>query len=177
MSTRRLADKTEQLAGTSYVNSSEASRICDLLLKTDYHLKQGKQKRYSVLVLSGYAAQVHHLERRITQIRHQVRYLDIECCTIDRVQGREADAVFFSLTRSNAERTVGFLRALERMNVALSRARNLLFIVGDDDFVERAAEAEPMQRVLSHIRRWPSECFLGAFEPQPAATTGGPRVN
>lgn len=177
MSTRRLADKTEQLAGTSYVNSSEASRICDLLIRTDYQLRNGKAKRYSVLVLSGYAAQVHHLERRITQIRHQLRYLEIECCTIDRVQGREADAVFFSLTRSNAERTVGFLRALERMNVALSRARNLLFIVGDDDFVERASEAEPMQRVLSHIRRWPSECFLGAFDPQRVSMSEGRRVN
>ena len=49
--------------------------------------------------------------------------------------------VFFSVTRSNPENRAGFLRALERINVALSRSMDLLVIVGDDTFVEHALTA------------------------------------
>jgi superfamily I DNA and/or RNA helicase len=166
MSTRKLSRRQEQRAGkSSFVNTEEAAQICDLLLDLDetIHHSEIKAAR-SVLVLSGYGEQVRYLERSIARIRRELRYLVPECCTIDRVQGRQADVVFFSITRSNTENNAGFLRALERVNVALSRARELLVIVGDDDFVQRAPGAEPLRRVLAHIRSWPSECYMAVFE-------------
>lgn len=167
ISTRNLRNRGEQRAGTSFVNPEEAVKICDLLLDLDDLLDEDESKPgRSVLVLSGYAAQVQYLNRRIAHIRPQLRHLIPECCTIDRVQGREADAVFFSVTRSNQDSRSGFLRELERINVALSRALDLLVIVGDDEFVQRAPQAQPLQRVLEHIRKWPSECFIAPFEEQ-----------
>ena len=166
-STRELKQRREERAGTSFVNSEEASRICDLLHDVDVQLDDdvdGKVRK--ALVLSGYGAQVQHLSRRVNSIRSDLKHIEVECCTVDRVQGREADIVFFSVTRSNADRRAGFLRALERVNVALSRALDLLVIVGDDEFVQSAPQAEPLQRVLSHIRKWPSECFMAILHDQ-----------
>ena len=51
--------------------------------------------------------------------------------TIDSFQGQERDAVFISMTRSNADSTIGFLSEVRRMNVAMTRARKKLVIVGD----------------------------------------------
>mgnify|MGYP003918237553 FL=1 len=60
--------------------------------------------------------------------------------TIDSFQGQEADVVYISLVRSNDRQEVGFLKDYRRMNVALTRAKRGLFIIGDtatlgqDDF-------------------------------------------
>jgi superfamily I DNA and/or RNA helicase len=51
--------------------------------------------------------------------------------TIDSFQGQERDAVYISMTRSNAENVIGFLSEVRRMNVAMTRARKKLVVVGD----------------------------------------------
>ncbi len=61
----------------------------------------------------------------------------VEVDTVDAFQGREADAVLVSCVRSNAEGRLGFLQDLRRMNVALSRARRHLFLVGDSATLSR----------------------------------------
>ncbi|HYX93087.1 MAG TPA: C-terminal helicase domain-containing protein, partial [Myxococcaceae bacterium] len=55
----------------------------------------------------------------------------VEIDTVDAFQGREKDAVLVSLTRSNSEGQLGFLTDLRRMNVAITRPRRHLFVVGD----------------------------------------------
>ena len=55
----------------------------------------------------------------------------MEVDTIDAFQGREKDVVLVSLVRSNGDQALGFLEDLRRMNVALTRARRHLFVVGD----------------------------------------------
>jgi serine/threonine protein kinase len=165
MTTRLLATRAEESAGTSFVNPEEASQICTLLLQVDAALRTAKRTTVrNVLVLSGYTAQVNHLERRMRNIRHQLTHLTVECCTVDRVQGRQAHIAFFSVTRSNASGRAGHLRALERINVALSRAMEMLVIVGDDEFVRRAHDMQPLQLVLNHIQRNGAECCLRVLE-------------
>ena len=56
---------------------------------------------------------------------------DVEVDTVDAFQGREKDAILVSLTRSNSEGQLGFLTDLRRINVAITRARRHLFVVGD----------------------------------------------
>jgi len=165
ISTSRLARRSEDKVGDSYINSEEATHICDLVRVIDDWLVRNKVKEEKhVLVLSGYNEQIKHINSRINATLRDIHLLKIECCTIDRVQGREADIVIFSVTRSNTDNLVGFLKALERINVALSRARELLYIIGDDKFVLRAENAESLQMVHDHIRRNTDNCYFSELQ-------------
>ena len=89
--------------------------------------------------------------------------MSIDIATVDSFQGRECDVVIYSTVRSNAARKIGFLRDYRRLNVALSRARDLLIIVGDDFMMENAVlgtASNPFSGVLNHIRTNPDECRI-----------------
>ncbi|OJH42092.1 AAA domain-containing protein [Cystobacter ferrugineus] len=77
-------------------------------------------------VITPYRAQAHALRERVEPLSP-----DVEVDTVDAFQGREKDAILVSLVRSNSEGQIGFLSDLRRMNVALTRARRHLFVVGD----------------------------------------------
>tara|TARA_R110002072_G_scaffold303078_1_gene492925 strand:- start:4417 stop:7830 length:3414 start_codon:yes stop_codon:yes gene_type:complete len=165
-STRNLERRVEQEHGRGvYVNPCEAEEIIDQLhdlARVDF----GEGNTVSVLVISGYQAQAKHLAREVGREQSKLNGLRVECCTIDAVQGREADVVFFSVTRSNEQGRSGFLNSSQRVNVALSRAQKLLVIVGDDGFVLSAKELEPLQKVLTHIRGNPDECLFEEVRPR-----------
>jgi superfamily I DNA and/or RNA helicase len=75
-------------------------------------------------VIAPYAAQVRLLRERLTT-------LGLEIDSVDGFQGREKEAVVVSLVRSNPHTEIGFLADVRRMNVALTRARRKLIVVGD----------------------------------------------
>ena len=77
----------------------------------------------ALAVIAPYRAQVARLREGLPA--------EVEVDTVDAFQGREKDAVLVSMTRSNAEGSLGFLKDLRRMNVALTRAKRHLFVVGD----------------------------------------------
>ena len=79
-----------------------------------------------VAVIAPYSAQARQLREALEAVHPEV-----EVDTVDAFQGREKDAILVSLTRSNSEGQLGFLNDLRRMNVALTRARRHLFVVGD----------------------------------------------
>jgi superfamily I DNA and/or RNA helicase len=60
-----------------------------------------------------------------------LKTLSIDTDTIDAFQGQEADIVYISLVRSNTKNEIGFLSDYRRMNVALTRARKKLVVIGD----------------------------------------------
>ena len=109
--------------------------------------------RLHVGVISGYSAQVELLTTRIDPDNGtRWRNLTIEIATVDSFQGRECDVVIYSTVRSNRNRQIGFLKDYRRINVALSRARYKLIIVGDNDMMEYATmggEENPFAAVLS----------------------------
>jgi superfamily I DNA and/or RNA helicase len=165
-STSQVERRMEQGIGNTFSNQEEVTRICELVLAIEQSInklsakkKVNDNKTIPTLVLSGYEAQTKLLKSRLNQITRDLKTLKIECSTIDQVQGREADVVIFSLTRSNKDSKVGFLKELERINVALSRARELLYIIGDDRFVVRAENAQSLQKVLNHIKNSP-DCYF-----------------
>jgi superfamily I DNA and/or RNA helicase len=86
----------------------------------------------------------------------------LEVDTIDAFQGREKEAVLLSLVRSNGEQQVGFLEDLRRMNVAITRARRHLFVVGDSatlsghDFYADVVEEAQAQGGYRSAWEWPS---------------------
>jgi superfamily I DNA and/or RNA helicase len=77
-----------------------------------------------IAVIAPYAAQVRLL-------REGLAIDGLEIDTVDGFQGREKEAVVISLVRSNANREIGFLGDTRRMNVALTRARRKLIVIGD----------------------------------------------
>jgi len=85
-------------------------------------------------VISPYRAQVQYLRRLLMKREYFKpfrRYISIN--TVDGFQGQERDVIVISLVRSNDEGQIGFLRDLRRMNVAITRARMKLIILGDKD--------------------------------------------
>jgi len=77
------------------------------------------------------------------------------------------DYIIYSVVRSNANKKIGFLRDERRLNVALSRAKELLIIVGDHDTVEFAdtrQDSNPFFNVIKHIRSHQIECTLKDFD-------------
>jgi superfamily I DNA and/or RNA helicase len=84
--------------------------------------------------------------------------LKITCSTVDAFQGSEAEVCIYSVVRSNREGRLGFLREKPRLNVALSRGRSALVIVGDDKFCREAEGENPFRRVLDFIDANPDSC-------------------
>ena len=126
----------EQFIGESFgrVNKGEANLTLSLL--QIYFQRVGKQRilddRIDVGIISPYRAQVQYLKRLIKKraFFKPFRHL-ISVNTVDGFQGQERDVIFISLVRANDAGQIGFLRDLRRMNVAITRARMKLFILGD----------------------------------------------
>lgn len=136
-------------------NTVEVDIVCDRLQQLEEKAAKGELRRLDgslveVLILTGYQRQLLMLDRAVRSLK--IPHLDVKVKTIDAVQGQEADVVVFSVTRSNARLEMGFLAESfgeGRINVALSRAREVLWIVGDSEFC--AAKDGPLKRVLEHI--------------------------
>ena len=93
--------------------------------------------------------------------RDRWRNIQVEIATVDSFQGRECDVVVYSTVRSNPNHRIGFLQDYRRINVALSRARELLVIVGDELMMETAsvgADPNPFASVLAYIRTHEDDC-------------------
>ena len=162
ISTSGLPDKTESGSGDSYDNPTEATVVAAVLDRVQKDA--GRKGKLRVGVISGYSAQVGRLRGLIDTTDSQ-RWpgTTIDIATVDSFQGRECDVVIYSTVRSNAARKIGFLRDYRRINVALSRARDLLVIIGDDFMMENAVlgtASNPFAEVLNHMRSNPDECRI-----------------
>ncbi|MCX6080909.1 MAG: AAA domain-containing protein [Chloroflexi bacterium] len=113
-------DESQEPDGDSRFNISEAL----LVVKKVQDLLDSGLAPANIAVISPYSAQVRLLRARITQP-------EIEIDSVDGFQGREKEAVIVSLVRSNRENQIGFLEDVRRMNVALTRARRKLIVIGD----------------------------------------------
>lgn len=124
----------EKLDGTSSTNPEEASLLIRHLtqLTTDVRSRYAKADLPTIAVISPYKQQIAILKEQVAQSADLQEYGDkISVNTIDSFQGQERDIVYISMTRSNAEGDIGFLSDIRRMNVAMTRARKKLIIVGD----------------------------------------------
>lgn len=84
----------------------------------------------SIGIISPYAEQIRYIQQEIRQDT-SFAGLDIEVDTIDGFQGQEKDLIYICLVRSNEKGEIGFLKDSRRLNVALTRARKKLVIIGD----------------------------------------------
>lgn len=166
-STSNSQQRREQAIGKEgkYYNLHEARIIEQQLLDLEQELRQRNTEIVKeVAVISGYSAQVEQLQRQIdVNDSSRWHHLRIEINTVDAFQGSERDIVFYSVVRSNSHRKIGFLKDFRRLNVALSRAKELLFIVGDHQHVIQADTRglpNPFSEIVHHLLAYPNECIL-----------------
>jgi superfamily I DNA and/or RNA helicase len=159
LTTARNANRGELPSASSWLNRLEVRIISELLEKLE-SCAAAASRSYSVGVLAPYGAQKQALERALATRIDSGGRLKLECNTVDAFQGREVDIALFSVTRSNTKRRLGFLDEFRRLNVALSRAREYLVIVGDHQFCLTAADPNPLRPVLAYIRANPKECAI-----------------
>ena len=132
----------EEFVGESFGRINKAEAELTLMALQHYFEKIGKerilQERIDVGVISPYRAQVQYLRRQLKGKDFFKPFRDlISVNTVDGFQGQERDIILISLVRANDEGQIGFLRDLRRMNVAITRARMKLIILGDASTLTR----------------------------------------
>ena len=135
-------DCNEEFVGDSYgrINKAEAELSVGQL--KNYITKIGRERfleeRIDVGLISPYKAQVQFLRQLLKKDSFFKPYRSaITVNTVDGLQGQERDVILISLVRANEEGQIGFLNDLRRMNVAITRARMKLIILGDASTLTR----------------------------------------
>ena len=144
-------ESTEEFVGESFGRINKKEAELTLMTLQYYFNKVGKQRlldeHIDVGIISPYRAQVQYLRRLLMKKEYFKpfrRFISIN--TVDGFQGQERDIIVVSLVRSNESGQIGFLRDLRRMNVAITRARMKLIILGDKDTMTQ----HPFYRKLWH---------------------------
>ena len=126
----------EEFIGESFgrINKPEAELTLATLQELFDKIGRARilEERIDVGIISPYRAQVQYLRQLIRRREYYKPYRSlISVNTVDGFQGQERDIIIISLVRSNEQGQIGFLRDLRRMNVAITRARMKLIIIGD----------------------------------------------
>lgn len=136
----------EEKLGSSFTNAIEIDVIVRLIRRlydvTCSSMETSNKDLFaekvgSIAVISPYKGQVHNLRKELAKLPGNISSL-IEVNTVDSFQGREKDFVFFSCVRAghiSANRSIGFLSDKRRLNVAITRAKHCLVVVGDSLFL------------------------------------------
>jgi serine/threonine protein kinase len=120
-------------------------------------------RRISVAVIAGYAAQVKRLSEMTERNASDWPSLQISCNTVDAFQGKQADVCIYSVTLSNRRGKLRFLKEKPRLNVALSRARSALILIGDHHFCRTAKGFNPFRPVIEWVESHPDSSHLGSL--------------
>ena len=145
--------------GSSLYNDAELSIVKKLLLElneatataiAEGRIQEGTQK--SVGVISFYAEQVKRINRLIEQ-EISVPHLHIRTGSVDKFQGMEMDVILVSMVRNHQDErgAIGFAKDYRRLNVALSRARELLMLVGASELFTKRTKGKEVRNMYRHV--------------------------
>ena len=162
-STHMLPNRSEQSEGQTFQNAVEVKCIRGLLQRLQFVAK-AQRRRISVAVIAGYTAQLNLLREMELQGVAEWPDLEVACNSVDAFQGRQADVCFYSVVRSNSRKRLGFLREPPRLNVALSRGKSALVIIGDQMFCRDAGGPNPFRNVIDFIDRHSESCAVETIE-------------
>ena len=139
---------SEEREGTSYKNSYEAATILYTLMNDDDILRVLKADPSSrIIVISPYKAQIRLLKKEMKKYRSQLQNVDV--ATVDSFQGQEGMIVIFSTVRTTR---ADFLDR-NRINVALTRARLVLRVVGDRKLFEGLSSPSPLLDLAKFVKK------------------------
>ncbi|MFY9341967.1 MAG: IGHMBP2 family helicase, partial [Planctomycetota bacterium] len=144
----------EESAGDDEGSKSNPGEA-DLVVRIVQELRDANVPATAIAVITPYNAQVQLLRARLGG------EIGLEIGTVDGLQGREKEAVVVSLVRSNERGEVGFLAELRRLNVALTRARRHLTVIGDSATLAYDADLRGLVEHLQQHARYRSAFELG----------------
>lgn len=162
VSTSGLSGRREIPCSPGFKNVLEAEAVREMLRPLNFCLSNSKQV-WSVALLTGYVEQREELRRQSNRVIADLDKISIQCGTVDSFQGRQIDIGIFSVTRSNEDASAGFLGEMRRLNVALSRAKEALVIVGDFEFALSLPTSNPLRAVAEYISRNTETCSVKAL--------------
>ncbi|MCF4968784.1 AAA domain-containing protein [Nostoc sp. CMAA1605] len=148
-------DYQEKREGTSFINTQEI----DVIETLCHHFNDiwatkvatGEPKK-EIAIITFYGAQLRKIDERLRS--ESFPSLQIRTGTVDRFQGMERPVVIVSMVRNNQVKDVGFAKKPERVNVAFSRAQELLIIVGCHElFTSQRGKVGNMYSQISHVIR------------------------
>ncbi|MBD0386656.1 MAG: DNA helicase, partial [Nostoc sp. C3-bin3] len=143
----------EQRNGTSYFNTLEIDaieRLCQQFETTWASKVANGEPKKEIAVITFYGAQLRKIDERLQS--EFFPSLEIRTGTVDRFQGMERPIVIVSMVRNNSKGDVGFAKKPERVNVAFSRAQELLIIVGCHSlFTHQSGKVGSMYSEVSNI--------------------------
>lgn len=136
--------------GTSYWNIRETTALAELL---DRLYDDGIPPK-SIGVITFYSGEVAFARQTIPRLSRAPRDFteSIEVNSVDAYEGRDIDIVILVCVRSNGNGKIGFLKDAGRMNVALTRARSALFIIGNALTLGTCTEESPWPEFLKYCR-------------------------
>ena len=146
----------EEFVGESFGRINKVEAELTLLTLQQYFERIGKTRvlneRLDVGIISPYRAQVQYIRQLVKkkEFFKPYRHL-ISVNTVDGFQGQERDIIIISMVRSNEEGQIGFLRDLRRMNVAMTRARMKLIILGDTHTLTQHPFYRRLYHYITHI--------------------------
>lgn len=165
INTNEISNNKEANVAFSKKNEGEAHTILHIVenIANQYDLKYSSGRKVSVGIISGYSA---HTKMLIDLINpsdtKKWKSIDIIIDNVDAFQGSEVDIVIYSIVRCNQNNEIGFLSDTRRLNVALSRGKNCLVIVGNLDFIKYAngAGGNPFTSVIKYIEKNKEKCMI-----------------
>ncbi len=163
ISTSNCKKRYEKNKDLSYENKLEI----EILLKQLKKLDQEKNiSGYTIGVITPYSAQRRYLQREVNKLNfNNINKSNIEINTVDAFQGSEKDIIIYSNVRSNKEGKVGFIKQQERVNVMFSRAKRLLIIIGDIEFVNsEQIDNNKFPDIIKYIKKHKEKCLIVDYE-------------
>ena len=135
-STSKLSKRFEKQSGTGKINDKNRDVIINILKEIQ---KQAKEKniKKSVGVITPYLAQRNNIRQNVGYISSEFDMLNINIDSVDAFQGSDRDIIIYDIVRSpeNSKGNIEFVADEKRLNVALSRTKELLFMIGDANFI------------------------------------------
>lgn len=148
----------EELVGETYGRINRAEAQLTITTLQQYFERLGRQRviddRLDVGIISPYRAQVQLLRRMLRKSAYfkPLRHL-VTVNTVDGFQGQERDIIVISMVRHNDQGQIGFLRDLRRMNVAITRSRMKLFIIGDAPTLTRHPFYRKLYQYIQQLKQ------------------------
>ncbi|MBW0450646.1 hypothetical protein EN871_09305 [bacterium M00.F.Ca.ET.228.01.1.1] len=160
VSTSREMDHAEVSQGSGYANACEIRIVRTLLIEILKRAKKKRREHLSIVLLTPYVANRQALEQAVADLRNTYPSADVSAHTVHTFQGRQADIAIYSCVRSNSEAELGFTRDPRLLNVALSRGRGGLIVVGDLDFLGAKGSSPAYRDLLSYVRANSTTCAI-----------------